>query len=208
MHSKEPKHSKKKQIRHARRFSENSTCVRNTKVESVTDVNFSTSEVNSGRKQSVAYPQSVLSGIRKPVGIRVDTGLYGEFKRVSKARMGSVCAAIECFMVAFLGLESRGVNFGETVKIEHFNVLRSLRPRRHLAVAEQEPVVLSNADTNAHAGKPCCDFRTCDGNPIVATFQDRTSGIEKAVCCRHAQELRGHPKWKELKLFHRGEKTR
>jgi hypothetical protein len=66
----------------------------------------------------VNYPQSVFSGIRKTVGFKCDTGLHREFKRVSQAKMGSVCRPLECFEIAFLALIKEQVNFGTTVHIE------------------------------------------------------------------------------------------
>lgn len=96
------------------------------------DSNASSAEVN--------YPQSVFNGIRKTVGFKCDTGLYSEFKRVAKAKMGSVCRPLECFMVAFLALNKERVNFGETVRIEHLHIERNLRERRKLEVARVSEV--------------------------------------------------------------------
>jgi hypothetical protein len=89
--------------------------------------------MSSSRKDSytqVNYPESVFSGKRKTVGFKCDTGLHNEFKRVAKAKFGSICKPLEAFEIAVLALNKEQVDFGTTVHIENLNILRELRTRR------------------------------------------------------------------------------
>ncbi|MDH5770782.1 MAG: hypothetical protein OEZ25_05815 [Candidatus Bathyarchaeota archaeon] len=72
------------------------------------------------------------NGRRKLVGIRVDENLYKAFKPVAKRVFGSVCRPIEAYMVSVLTLQQKGVNFGNTIRIEKQIIERNLRPRRKL----------------------------------------------------------------------------
>ena len=124
----------------------------------------------------VNYPQNVFTGIRKTKGFKCDTGLYEEFKRVAKAKMGSVCRPLECFMVAFLALKKERVNFGETIRIENLNVERNLRPRRKLVV-------------------DVCGFKGCK-EPAVAVGLWRNKK-QVLLCKKHLCEAKNDPKnWK------------
>ena len=69
------------------------------------------------------------------MGVRVDEGLAERFKQLAKQVYGSVCRAVEVYMVNFIEACERGVNFCYTnkpVKIEKVVIERNLRPRRKL----------------------------------------------------------------------------
>lgn len=112
--------------------------------ETVSKVHFS---------ETCAY--KYITGIREPHGIRVDTGLYLRFKPVAKRVYGSVCRAVEIYMIALIETVEKGVHFSNTDKpihIEKIVIERNLRPRRKLIVKEEVEV---------------CGFRGCD-EPAVA----------------------------------------
>jgi len=141
----------------------------------------------------VSYPQSVFSGVRRTKGFKCDTGLYKEFKLAAKAKMGSVCRPLECFMVAFLALNKQRVNFGTTVTIENLAVQRNLRSRRRLVVPLDDSV---KAADSAGVAESVCDF--CGKSPVVGFFQNRKVGVWKRVCAYHAEDMRQSPKWVEV----------
>jgi len=141
-----------------------------SKVPDATKTNDSSTGVN--------YPQSVFSGVRKTKGFKCDTGLYAAFKPVAEAHFGSVCRPLECFMLAVLALQKEQVNFGETVRIEHLNIERNLRPRRNLVF-------------------DACGFRGCK-EPAVTVGRWR-DGKNYPLCQKHLLEAKSDPeKWKVL----------
>ncbi len=79
-----------------------------------------------------------MTGIREPISIRIDTGLYSTFKPLSKQVYGSTCHAIEVYMIGFVEtIERGGVHFSNTaqpIKIENIVIERRLRERRKLEV--------------------------------------------------------------------------
>jgi hypothetical protein len=79
-----------------------------------------------------------MTGIREPISIRIDTGLYSAFKPLSKRVFGSTCHAIEVYMIGFVEtIERGGVHFSNTVQpinIESIVIERRLRERRKLEV--------------------------------------------------------------------------
>jgi len=144
-----------------------------------------TTTQNEDSLTKVHSVQNLFSGVRKPRGFRVDTGLWTAFKSVAKAKSGSICSAIEPMLIAYLGLADKEVHFGNTVRIEHLHIERNLRERRHLVV-EKAPVVAPV--------EPKCDF--CGKAPVVGTFR-HVSGVERRACSYHASQIRNHEKWKE-----------
>ena len=108
----------------------------------------------------------VWNGPRKVIGFRGDKTLYLAFKPVAKRSFGSVCRALEAFMVAVLGCHNEAVNFGNTVTIDKLNVVRNLRPRRKL---EYDP----------------CNVRGCkESGELTVVWEDQ----EYWMCRRHAEE--------------------
>ena len=78
---------------------------------------------------------------RVVMGVRVDEGLAKRFKTLAKQVYGSVCRAVEVYMVNFIEAAERGVNFCYTskpLKIEKVVIERNLRPRRKLEVVDDE----------------------------------------------------------------------
>ena len=146
--------------------------------DSITNVHFS---------ERGAY--KYLSGVREPIAVRIDTGLYQAFKPVAKRVYGSVCRAIEVYITTLIEATEKGVHFSNTEKpinIEKIVIERNVRVRRALEVEEETVVKVV---------EPCCDFAMCSRRPLVAVFRDVESGIEKKVCSYHASNLREHPKW-------------
>ena len=83
--------------------------------------------------KSAAY--KYMSGKRKPISIRIDTGLYSRFKPLSKRIYGSTCKAIEIYIIALIEAAETGVHFSDTAKpiqIEKIVIERKLRERRNL----------------------------------------------------------------------------
>jgi len=97
--------------------------------ESITKSNFPDGVVNC-----VSSPRSIVFGGRRVVvGLRVDEGLYADFKAVAKRRYGSVCKPIEAFMATVVSLDRvPNVDFGSIV-IENQTIERNqTRERRNL----------------------------------------------------------------------------
>ncbi len=151
-----------------------------TKPQTTEEVDSSSTEVN--------YPQNVLSGVRKTFGFKCDTGLKEAFKPVAKQYFGSICRPLECFMLAVLAIRKEQVNFGETVKIENLHIERNLRSRRRMVIDEEITVI--------EKIEPLCEI--CHKKPPVAVFEVVKSGIQKNTCSDCAEDLRTHPKWKEV----------
>jgi hypothetical protein len=120
----------------------------------------------------VNFPQSVLTGVRKTVGFKCDTGLYAAFKPVATAYFGSVCRPLECFMLAVLTLKKERVNFGPTVTIQNLNITRNLRTRRKM-IADK------------------CGFKDCN-SPAVAEGIWRDKKIFP-LCEKHLLEAKNEP---------------
>ena len=81
-----------------------------------------------------------MSGDRKPIAIRIDSGLYGRFKPLAKCVYGSVCRAAEVYMVSFILAVESGVHFSNTdrpINIGKIVIERNLRSRRKLEVTEE-----------------------------------------------------------------------
>lgn len=98
----------------------------------------------------------VFSGVRKPHGVRCDTGLYKVVKPILIARYGSVCRPWEAFLVAHLAAASDPVSLGNTVVIERLRIERNVRPRRKL---DWEPydIGFGDVDVCGVCGKPLGD---------------------------------------------------
>jgi len=81
-----------------------------------------------------------VSGVREPISIRIDSGLYCRFKQLSKLVYGSVCKAVEVDMISFINAVETGVHFcntGKPLNIEqNIVVTRDVKTRRKLVVEE------------------------------------------------------------------------
>ena len=103
-------------------------------------------KTNSPSSEKVHFLESAtnkyMSGVRKPISSRRDTGLYKRYKQVAKAVYGSVCRADELYMIALIETVEKGVHFSNTmnqpIQIEKIVIERNLRPRRALEVAGEE----------------------------------------------------------------------
>jgi hypothetical protein len=133
--------------------------------------NDSSTKVHFSEKGAYKY----FRGKRKPISIRIDPGLYKRFKPLAKHVYGSVCRAVEIYMVAIIEVIETGVHFSDTeqpIKIDKIVIERNLRPRRKLAV-------------------DACGFGGCD-EPAVAVGMWR--GKEKVrLCEKHLLEAKGKP---------------
>ena len=123
------------------------------------------------------YPE-YMTGIREPISIRIDTGLYSAFKPLSKRIYGSTCHAIEVYMIGFVEtIERGGVHFSNTVqpiKIENIVIERRLRERRKLEIETEvtERVVIR------------CGVRGCENEAIGKGIWKKTKQ-EYLLCERH-----------------------
>ena len=137
-----------------------------------------------------------VSGVRLPIGVRVDTGLYNAFKPLAKRLYGSVCHAIEVYMEELILWAENPASFcytsGKPLNIEKIVIERNLRPRRNLEVAED--VVVER--TVAVAPVPKCGFYGCGKSPVVGRFRYVKTGKEMDVCEFHVKLLKDHPKWR------------
>lgn len=93
------------------------------------------SKQNSVTKASTL--QKVFSGVRKPIGVRIDTGLYSAVKPVLIAKYGSICQPVEAFLVAHLAIAADPASTSHTVRIENLRIERNLRARRHPRVENE-----------------------------------------------------------------------
>ena len=97
------------------------------------------------------------------VGIRIDKTLYNEFKPAAVADFGSVCNAVETYMLAHINarrsVKEGGLTRGNTgekdvsVVIENVNIHRNLRERRLLDPDRSDVVSASEARKMAHADR-------------------------------------------------------
>lgn len=122
------------------------------------------SKQNSVTKASAL--QKVFSGVRKPIGVRVDTGLYSAVKPVLIDKYGSVCRPVEAFFVAHLAIVADPASTSHTIRIKNLRIERNLRARRYLKVEnEVEPHDLPQKSV-------VCIYTDCFE---LATFRDVTS---------------------------------
>jgi len=131
-----------------------------------------------------------IEGKREPITIRIDKGLYKRFKPLAKRVYGSVCRAIEIYIVTLIEATENGVHFSNTEKpinIEKIVIERNLRSRRKLEIEEEvyERVVL-----------PKCGF--CGKPLVVARFRHVKSGREMQACDYHTDNLRKRSDWVEV----------
>lgn len=76
-----------------------------------------------------------VSGVRKPIGVRVDTALYSRFKPLAKRVFGSTCNAVEIYMATLILTAENPASIcntsGMPIKIEKI-VIESLIPSNQL----------------------------------------------------------------------------
>jgi hypothetical protein len=131
-----------------------------------------------------------LSGIRKPISIRIDTGLYSAFKPISKRVYGSTCNAVEVYMIGLVEtVERGGVYFSNTAKplqIDKIVIERNIRERRKLEVEREitEKPVLG------------CGVADCK-KPAVSKAIWLNRNQEYWLCQEHSQMAKSNPRlWK------------
>lgn len=148
----------------------------------------SKTKVHSSKKGANKY----ITGVREPISIRIDKGLYKRFKQLAKRVYGSVCKPVEIHMISFIETVENGVHISNTDKPinveQHIRIERLNRERRYLDIVSPveekiEPVVEK------------CDF-ACN-RVAVAVFRHVKSGIFKRVCSYHASVLKNRTDWKE-----------
>lgn len=133
--------------------------------------NDSSTKVHFSEKGAYKY----FKGKREPISIRINRGLYSRFKPVAQRVFGSVCRAVEIYMVTIIETAETGVHFSNTeqpINIERIVIERNLRPRRKLAV-------------------DVCGFSGCD-EPVVAVGVWRGKK-EVRLCEKHLLEAKGKP---------------
>jgi hypothetical protein len=132
------------------------------------------------------YPE-YLTGIREPISIRIDTGLYSAFKPLSKQVYGSTCHAIEVYMIGFVETIQRGgVHFSNTqqpIRIDNIVIERRLRERRKLEVETEvtERIVVS------------CGIKGCK-NEAIAKGIWKQKNREYLLCQKHLEVAKMNPK--------------
>jgi len=105
--------------------------------DSITNVHFSEQEASC-----------YVSGVRAPIAIRIDTGVYKRFKPLAKRVYGSTCKAVETSMISIIEACEKGVHFsntGKPIKIDKIVIERNLRPRRDLRIVDCSGIVESEA---------------------------------------------------------------
>ena len=131
------------------------------------------------------YPK-YLTGIREPISIRIDTGLYSAFKPLSKRVYGSTCHAIEIYMIGFVEtIERGGVHFSNTVqpiRIDNIVIERRLRERRKLEV---ETEVTERMFMR-------CGFRDCKNEAVAKGFCKKDNQ-EYLLCQKHLEGASSSP---------------
>jgi len=104
-----------------------------------------------------------VSGVREPISIRIDTGLYARFKPLAKRVHGSVCRSIELYITTLIESVETGVHFSHTerpINIDKIVIERNLRPRRKLEFEDSfedheiSSVVEGSRDSCAVCGRP------------------------------------------------------
>lgn len=158
----------------------NSQKTNTNKQDSITNVNFSDYAAK-------AY----FANRRVVMGVRVDEGIAKRFKLLAKQCYGSVCRAIEVYMVNFIEATERGVNFCYTSKpinIDKIVIERNLRSRRKLEfeeeVSEFDGVYgFVVGDGHLTWGDRCAQF-DCERRPeylcfLVKELAGYWSGLEK-----------------------------
>lgn len=128
-----------------------------------------------------------LSGIRKPVSSRRDTGLYARYKQVAQAVFGSVCKSDENYMCALIEAAEAGVHFCATDKpivIDKIVIERNLpRERRNLRLASE------GEDGRCHY----CSKTS------VGLFRFLATGVDYRLCAYHAETFVDGRRWSVVK---------
>ena len=130
------------------------------KAQSNTNVSFP--EVNVSH---VSLPKKITyKGNRNTVSVRVDKGLYLDFKSVAKRVYGSVCKPIEAFMATVIALDQLPEAYKSNTIVLNQTIQRNLtRERRNLHYES-------------------CSVGTCRDE---AKFRVQFRGREFLVCANH-----------------------
>ena len=124
-----------------------------------------------------------VSGVREPIAVRIDTGVYKRFKPLSKRLYGSTCRAVETYMISLIEVAEKGVHFSNTdkpINIEKIVIERNLRPRRNFELAQEEQE------------KVICHF--CSKSP-VGDFVYLKTGEKFPLCRFHVSEFVNGKTW-------------
>ena len=124
-----------------------------------------------------------VSGVREPIAVRIDTGVYKRFKPISKRLYGSTCRAVETYMISLIEVAEKGVHISNTdkpISIEKIVIERNLRPRRNLELAQAEQE------------KAKCHY--CSRLP-VGEFVYLKTGEKFPLCRFHAGEFVNEKTW-------------
>jgi len=127
-----------------------------------------------------------VSGDRKPIAIRIDTGLYSVFKPLAKRVYGSVCRAVEIYITTLIEAVENGVHFSNTeqpIRIEKIVIERNLRPRRNLEFSDG----LAEGERCLYCHKLSVD-----------RLRSLKDGRVYPVCGFHVQELLSSGNWSVL----------
>lgn len=162
---------------------EETKTVQSTKIEedSITKASFHEAHVNK-----------CLTGVRKPVCVRIDSGLYLAFKPVAKGIYGSVCNAIETYMAALILTANNPASIcntkGASINIENIVIERNLRERRKLELKDD---TIGNKNT-------ICTVEGCKAEATgTAIWLDREE--QHNLCKAHLAEAKNNPKlWRVL----------
>jgi hypothetical protein len=142
------------------------------------------------------YPE-YLTGIREPISIRIDTGLYSAFKPLSKRVYGSTCHAVEVYMIGFVETIQRGgVHFSNTVqpiKIDNIVIERNIRERRKLEI---ETEVTERVFVSCTVGNGNCK------NEAIAKGIWKQNKREYSLCKNHYERAKSNPEnWISIEPF-------
>ena len=140
--------------------------------------------------ETTAY--KYMTGQREPITIRIDRGLYARFKPLAKRVYGSVCHAVEIYIITLIEAVENGVHFSNTnkpINIEKIVIERNLRSRRKLEIEEETEVI-------ERVALPRCDF--CHKPLVIAQFKHLKSDLVKKACDFHARVLRERSDWVEV----------
>lgn len=165
----QPSQSLDKNLTHT----QNNTTTQTPEPDSKTKVHFSEGRV-----------PSYVSGVREPITVRIDRGVYKEYKPLAKRIYGSTCKAVETHMISLIEVAKTGVYFSHTEKsinIEKIVIERNLgKERRHF----REGVGSGSGQAEVDDGR--CWF--C-GKRSIGLFKYRVDGRVFPLCGFHSDEF-------------------
>ena len=145
------------------------------KAQSNTNVSFP--EVNVSH---VSLPKKITyKGNRNTVSVRVDKGLYLDFKSVAKRVYGSVCKPIEAFMATVIALDQLPEAYKINTVVLNQTIQRNLsRERRNVKYVqcERQPCTREAQFLVVWKGK---QFKMCDSH--AREYGDHVQGTESVT---------------------------